>query len=72
MTRIASHLFRPLAITAVLTVGLCSMVMNWRIGHQLGSTPIKGANGAIFGERWRKCALVVAPAAPRRLSFQPA
>jgi hypothetical protein len=48
MTRIASHLFRLLAITAVLTVGLCSMMMNWRFGLQLGSTPFDGLVLGVF------------------------
>jgi hypothetical protein len=46
MTRIASHLFRLLAITAVLTVGLCSM--NWRFGLQLGSSPFDGLVRGVF------------------------
>jgi hypothetical protein len=48
MTRIASYLFRLLAITAVLTAGLCSMVMNWRFGLQLGSTPFDGVILGVF------------------------
>jgi hypothetical protein len=48
MTRIASLLFRLLAITAVLTVGLCSMVMNWRFGFQLGSAPFDGVVLGVF------------------------
>jgi hypothetical protein len=48
MTRIASHLFRLFAITAVLTVGLCSMMMNWRFGLHLGSTHFDGVVLGVF------------------------
>jgi hypothetical protein len=48
MIRFASHLFRLLAIVAVLTVGLCSTLMNWRFGLQLGNTPFDGMVLGVF------------------------
>jgi hypothetical protein len=48
MIRFASHLLRLLAIIAVLTVGLCSTLMNWRFGLQLGNTTFDGVVLGVF------------------------
>ncbi len=42
MKKIAPHLSRIIILTAVLTVGLCSTVMNFRFGYKLGSTSFDG------------------------------
>jgi len=49
MYSFTSHLARSLALIAVLTVGLCSSVMNWRFGFQLGHTPIDCYVLGVFG-----------------------
>lgn len=42
MKTVLSHLSRIIIMIAVLTVGLCSSVMNFRFGYQLGSTSFDG------------------------------
>ena len=42
MKKVLSHLSRIIIMIAVLTVGLCSSVMNFRFGYHLGSTSFDG------------------------------